>query len=243
LSNDIFTILIPLKTNASALVQTLQSIENLCGSEADVLIGVDNSLRDQDYAFVSRYPFVSVVKIESQGLYCAMNDLVANCRAKYFAIMGAGDLLLHNPMDDLVAAADPPFLVYDSIFGSVAQSAEDFFSKWRQEKKYFTRRIVPFHASVVMKTEIGRNEKFDERYKIISDALQLERVLIKFDYSRGNNISTTLISIDESGVSSSVGSTALHLRELLDHGLGNGNFIASLVLVVMIIWNRIKKLF
>lgn len=153
-------------TMLSILGQTFQDIEYLI---------IDGKSSDATLDIVDRYINDKRVRLFSEkdsGLYNAMNKAIGLCTGDYIIFMNSGDVFCDDKVieDMLLHLQEDWDLVYGNVIRKTSNG--DVLEKYHGRYKLMTLLLMGkmmSHQTLFTKSEIMRQYRFDEQYKITAD--------------------------------------------------------------------------
>lgn len=234
------TIVIPYKRGDSGLFLTLKSIKKYVLVEYEIII-VTNHLKKCLFSVNKKN--ISIIKQNGIGIYGAMNSALCYASREYIMFMGAGDEFCSNlPIEIPLGRYD--VLILNVIFSNKFIPSNFFYEMYLDGVMYFSRPVVPYHASLIFRTDIHKKIHYDESYRMISDAILISDYLKSIpDYRvyKYPTASTSNLYIDATGISSNSGNRIMHLQELIRYGNEKSRFKSVIFLHALLILMHVKK--
>jgi glycosyltransferase involved in cell wall biosynthesis len=217
-SNIILSIITINKNNFHGLLNTFQSLRNICSSRFHHIV-IDGDSSDFTYSLdqlQSKYSFQYISETD-EGIYNAMNKGIKNVSSEYLLFLNSGDSLKSPAALDCLLSFAPDS---DLIFGDVldlGNSNESIITyPDNLSLEFMLSGGLPHQATVIRKSLFSKIGLYDERYKIISDWVFFMEALFyhKVTYTHVASV----ISVYEGGGLSSLSlSTNLILYEQMDY--------------------------
>lgn len=152
------------KTMQSVLRQTYREIEYLI---------IDGESKDSTLGIIRKYESDKRVRLVSEpdnGLYNAMNKALNYSTGQYVIYMNSGDIFCDNEVIEDMA----PYLTYDLVYGNAVRKTwngnllEKYSGKFKIMSLLLMGKMMS-HQSLFTQTDIMKQYRFDERFKICAD--------------------------------------------------------------------------
>lgn len=161
------------KTMCSVLSQTFDDYEYLIqdGASTDATVAKIDSVIDRYSELKDQ---IKVVSALDDGLYNAMNKAVERALGDYIIFMNSGDVFEDSEVLKKVASEMLKTDSADIFYGNVIRikPAGEILEKYKGKKpllKLLLTGNIPSHQSTFVKTEVMKEMRFDESYKITAD--------------------------------------------------------------------------
>ena len=157
---------------ADTIAATIGSVLGQTYEELEYLI-IDGMSTDGTREIIRRYEDNRKIKVVSEhdsGLYNAMNKGHALCSGQYIIYMNSGDLF----HDERVIEDMVPHLNADLVYGNTlrrtsrGEQLERYQGRYKLMWLLLSGRMMS-HQSLFTRTEIMRDFRFDEQYRISAD--------------------------------------------------------------------------
>lgn len=169
------------KNAQSTIRATIESVLDQTYSDFEYYI-IDGTSEDDTLQIAEEYSSdnrVHIVTETDSGIYNAMNNSLEHINGKYVLFLNSGDLFYDNRVLEDVA----PFLTHDVVYGDVFRKTSDggFIQKYKGGKKEIVVLLlcgtVMCHQAIFAKTDIMREYRFNEIYKVAADHEFIARAL------------------------------------------------------------------
>lgn len=203
--NVTYTIITINYNNHSGLINTARSITPLLNKNIEWII-IDGLSTDNSIDFIKNNSDITTYRIEKdKGIYDAMNKGIDLATGDFIIFMNSGDLFHPDfSFDDIsYKLKDAPInntIIYGNTVKKVARlfyidHINDSFEHWWE-------KTIPCHQSILMPGQFLKNNKFNTKYNIFSDRINIHTAFNQL----GNHVNTQKnISIYEVGGISSIG--------------------------------------
>ncbi len=192
--------------NFEGLKGTVESVINQTYDDFEYIV-IDGGSTDgsAEYLEQNKEYFAYLVSEPDKGVYNAMNKGVAKAKGEYCLFMNSGDELIDNGILKKIFAIIHKDKSYDFIYGDVLFTRRGkIISKTNITRDitglYLYKSTIP-HQSILIKSKLLINNKYDESYKIISDwAHMFECIVMKNATTK--KIDLFISKYDVTGISS-----------------------------------------
>lgn len=158
--------------NAEKTIEsTMQSVLNQTYSEIEYLI-IDGESNDRTLGIIKSYMDdgrIRLVSEKDKGIYNAMNKAIDLATGDYIIFMNSGDVFCDNKvLEDMIS-----HLHMDLVYGNLIKKTiyGNKLKRYSKKDRIMFRLLLSMvsHQTIFTKTEVMKQYKFDEQYKICAD--------------------------------------------------------------------------
>lgn len=206
------SIIIPKYNDFEGLKASLTSVEDQ-KYDCEIIVK-DAKYCIQSYEFIQNANFqhaqTKYIVTEDEGIYDAINQAITFCTGNHIWVIGCGDIPHFKVISDI------------GLQPGITYSAPVLLFDGKASTEY-TGRLTPSHQGMIYYSEAYAKNKYNPRYKIISDRIFYDEY-VKKHFNNIRHIKEPICTFLLNGISSQKTSRKLILLEMSQYFIASPNF-------------------